>query len=420
MSQAQRKQEDRVRTVPPPLPSRRAAVPAPAAVRASVKRRRSLPPPPPLAALRSSRPAAVRPTSASRPASPPPPLGTQRLSQVELPVRDQKPMSADASAAVPRRLNAQPAANTQRSTVMARHASPPASLMRDPSADRPVSAEHAALQLALVPQWEDASAPLHPAPKKRHLAALLFAGAAGSLAIGALVATGAFGARVSDYTDFSAITFGSTPKVQELPVQYIEGDPSELAEPEFSVDEPRAELPETTIVAEPIKAAVSVRAKRRVRRTRATRSVVDTQPDPRVEAAARQLTELDEQDATDDAVEAAATASADSPIAQDSETAVSGVEAPATDPMLPERPTRSDVRVGLEMLRPMLQACAATTHGTAIADIKIAGSGRVSYGRIDGDFAGTAAGSCMASALRGAEFPMFSGPAFTVRYPFAL
>jgi hypothetical protein len=49
--------------------------------------------------------------------------------------------------------------------------------------------------------------------------------------------------------------------------------------------------------------------------------------------------------------------------------------------------------------------------------VTIEGSGRVSYSLIEGAFAGTSTGSCMARVLRGVKVPSFSGSAFKVRYP---
>jgi hypothetical protein len=87
---------------------------------------------------------------------------------------------------------------------------------------------------------------------------------------------------------------------------------------------------------------------------------------------------------------------------------------------LAAQPSRDDVKVGLEGVRFALQDCAQGAHGTAVANLTILGEGRVSYSMVGGDFAGTAAGSCMARALRSASFAPFAGESFTVRYPFSL
>jgi hypothetical protein len=54
------------------------------------------------------------------------------------------------------------------------------------------------------------------------------------------------------------------------------------------------------------------------------------------------------------------------------------------------------------------------------ARVGIAGTGRVTRALIQGDFAGTPEGSCMARALRAATVPPFSGAVFQVQYPFVL
>jgi hypothetical protein len=53
--------------------------------------------------------------------------------------------------------------------------------------------------------------------------------------------------------------------------------------------------------------------------------------------------------------------------------------------------------------------------GTTTAQITFAPSGRVTQAAISGPpFAGTATGSCIAAALRGAKIPAFSGDRVTV------
>jgi hypothetical protein len=84
----------------------------------------------------------------------------------------------------------------------------------------------------------------------------------------------------------------------------------------------------------------------------------------------------------------------------------------------PAQPSRAAVQQAIEQIRPQLTACAAGLHGSNFADITVQASGHVVYSVIEGAFAGTAQGSCMARALRTASFPSFSGSAFKVRYPF--
>ena len=82
------------------------------------------------------------------------------------------------------------------------------------------------------------------------------------------------------------------------------------------------------------------------------------------------------------------------------------------------RPERVDVQRSLEGMRDVIVACAGGLHGTVKAQVTILPSGRVSYSLIEGAFAGTAVGSCMARALRSTVFPTFTGPSFKVSYPF--
>jgi hypothetical protein len=93
---------------------------------------------------------------------------------------------------------------------------------------------------------------------------------------------------------------------------------------------------------------------------------------------------------------------------------------PATSESLggpPAQPTREQVRDVMTAMHSQLAQCAQDKHGTTYANVTVQGNGRVSYSLIEGAFAGTEAGSCMARALRSARFPEFVGPPFKVRYP---
>jgi hypothetical protein len=87
---------------------------------------------------------------------------------------------------------------------------------------------------------------------------------------------------------------------------------------------------------------------------------------------------------------------------------------------LPAQPSRDEIKQGLEGARPALQACAGTAHGLSTAHVTLTGTGRVASATIEGAFAGTPEGSCMARALRAAAFPRFSTPSLQVTYPFRL
>jgi hypothetical protein len=85
-----------------------------------------------------------------------------------------------------------------------------------------------------------------------------------------------------------------------------------------------------------------------------------------------------------------------------------------------ETPTRQEVLDALEPLRPEIQRCAQGQHGIAQLDITVVSSGAVTHAVVGGDFSGTAAGSCMALAARGAKFAPFQKPRFRVIFPFSL
>jgi len=68
-----------------------------------------------------------------------------------------------------------------------------------------------------------------------------------------------------------------------------------------------------------------------------------------------------------------------------------------------------------------VSACGNGEHGTATVAVTVSGStGRVTGANVTGQFAGTPIGSCIARAVRGASFPRFTRPTFTVNYPFRI
>jgi hypothetical protein len=93
----------------------------------------------------------------------------------------------------------------------------------------------------------------------------------------------------------------------------------------------------------------------------------------------------------------------------------------AVDPStLPATPDRSTIQAVLSARTAAVTACANGAHGLADVDIVIASSGRITTATVNGPFAGTPVGSCIARAIRGATFPPFSQPRFEVTYPFHL
>jgi hypothetical protein len=93
--------------------------------------------------------------------------------------------------------------------------------------------------------------------------------------------------------------------------------------------------------------------------------------------------------------------------------------APALSPMA-QQPSRAEIQGVIESARNALQACAGNQHGTFTARVTITGAGRVAEATIEGAFAGSPQGSCMARSLRGVVFPRFSSPSLQVSYPFRM
>jgi hypothetical protein len=106
------------------------------------------------------------------------------------------------------------------------------------------------------------------------------------------------------------------------------------------------------------------------------------------------------------------------PAAAEASTAQPAV--PALEESLPALPTREQVVAGFDSVRAQLEQCAAGQHGVASVAATVASSGRVSYALVQGKFAGTPEGSCMALAVRQAHFPRFTQASLKVVYPFSL
>jgi hypothetical protein len=88
--------------------------------------------------------------------------------------------------------------------------------------------------------------------------------------------------------------------------------------------------------------------------------------------------------------------------------------------VLPDKPSRDDVRAVLTPLRDALSDCAHGKTGVAQLDITVANTGTVTLVVVGGDFAGTREGSCIARVARTARFDRFKRPRFRVIFPFSL
>jgi hypothetical protein len=87
---------------------------------------------------------------------------------------------------------------------------------------------------------------------------------------------------------------------------------------------------------------------------------------------------------------------------------------------LPDTPDRDTIQAVLAGRTDAVRECAAGQHGLADVDVVIASTGRITTATVNGPFAGTPVGSCIARAVRGARFPAFAQPRFEVTYPYHL
>lgn len=92
--------------------------------------------------------------------------------------------------------------------------------------------------------------------------------------------------------------------------------------------------------------------------------------------------------------------------------------AAAAESGLPEKPTREDVMTALRAVQPAVSACGQGQGGVAMAAIVVGSSGRVQSVQVT-QVPGPVA-SCVSRAVRGARFPKFSAPKFSVSFPFRL
>lgn len=96
---------------------------------------------------------------------------------------------------------------------------------------------------------------------------------------------------------------------------------------------------------------------------------------------------------------------------------------PVTPPPAPTAattPTRPEVLAAMRALTPAVTACGGGAHGLATVSVRMSSSGHVTSAVVNGDFAGTPTGSCIARAVRAAEVPAFTQSTFGFDYPFRL
>lgn len=98
-----------------------------------------------------------------------------------------------------------------------------------------------------------------------------------------------------------------------------------------------------------------------------------------------------------------------------------GAPAAAAGAAAQDTPSRADVVSAMGSVRAAVAACAQGRGGLAQVRVTFSGpSGRVMMAVVEGQFAGTPQGSCIARAVRAASVPRFAQPTFGVSFPFQL
>jgi hypothetical protein len=250
--------------------------------------------------------------------------------------------------------------------------------------------------LPLLPQWEVNRTPLEPAGGQFKQFWLRLVGT--GFAAGFFLGAGYLGALAQQPGHASVLDFGAhterAPRSLALPLT--------AAAPKLATPVLTSTVPQPMAAESLAKAAAAAAPKLESDKTIARLSVKSAKKTHTKIKVAAPVVQAQEEEADD-----SSDSEADEPVAQ-----------PAPAANLPEQLTRSEVQKGLEDVRSVLASCAAGEHGTTYANVTISGAGRVSYSTIEGAFAGSPAGSCMARALRTSDFPKFSGAPLKVRYPF--
>ncbi len=92
----------------------------------------------------------------------------------------------------------------------------------------------------------------------------------------------------------------------------------------------------------------------------------------------------------------------------------------AVGPDLPALPTRPSVVAAMRDVGPAVRRCGTGQGGFAAVTVVFNNQGSVNTANVAPPAAGTAVGSCVARAVRGARLSPFARPTFSVTYPFAL
>jgi hypothetical protein len=128
-----------------------------------------------------------------------------------------------------------------------------------------------------------------------------------------------------------------------------------------------------------------------------------------------------------------ASSSATEPVARKTRIAVGGAQlrpraaettTPAPQQEVSPAVERAQVVAAMNALTPQLRACVGDEHGVVDVTLTVRAPGVVSHALVEGPFAGSDKGSCIARTLRSAKLPVFAAPSdqtvARVEYPFQL
>jgi hypothetical protein len=83
-------------------------------------------------------------------------------------------------------------------------------------------------------------------------------------------------------------------------------------------------------------------------------------------------------------------------------------------------PDRAKVVAAMNAMTEQLKGCVGDEHGVADVTLTVRAPGVVSHALVEGAFADSPQGTCIAKALRTAKLPAFADPVTRIEYPFQL
>lgn len=194
------------------------------------------------------------------------------------------------------------------------------------------------------------------------------------------------------------------PAVQQLPVAEP-AQPEKAAEPENVA--PKAHVAPAH-VAKPVAVAKAEKAEKPVKaeKTEAPKAAAKPAAPAPAAAPANPRDELDQLLASSTADDARGKVAAPS----------------ADEGNLPEAPSREAITAAMGKIKGRVNACYEKfqQNGVATVELSIAKTGKVQSATVNGKFADSDTGTCVANAVKAASFPRFKGPTLKIDYPFLL